>query len=331
VRRFFERLWYERHPAFVFFLPLTGLFCAMVALRRWLYRRGLFKVHKLALPVLVIGNIHVGGVGKTPLVIAVVEALRARGRRPGVISRGYGGEAGNRVHAVSPSSDPAVVGDEPLLIAQRTGVPIRVARNRVEAAQALINETDCDCIIADDGLQHYALGRSLEWVVMDAARGLGNGYCLPAGPLRESRQRLQSVDAVIWNGQASTSESADAAAFVLEPDRLWLWDDPSQTRPLSDFAGMPCHAVAGIGHPQRFFQLLRKAGIEVFEHPFADHHAFRPSDFQGMRGSILLTEKDAVKLPPNWIPQPDQSIWVVPVQAQANAALQGLLDHLFKR
>jgi tetraacyldisaccharide 4'-kinase len=329
VRRFFERLWYERHPAYVFLLPLTGLFCALVAIRRWLYRNGIFKIQTIAVPILVIGNIHVGGVGKTPLVIAVVEALRARGRRPGVISRGYGGEVGNRVHAVSPSSDPAIVGDESLLVAQRTGVPIRVARSRVEAAKALVKETDCDCIVADDGLQHYALGRSLEWVVMDAARGLGNGHCLPAGPLRESVKRLQSVDAVIWNGALENSDLKDPPAFALEPERAWLWDDPSQTRPLSDFAGMAVHAVAGIGHPQRFFHMLRTENMKVLEHPFADHHAFRPSDFREMRGSILLTEKDAVKLPPNWIPRPDQPIWVVPVQAKANASLQALLLKLF--
>lgn len=326
MQHFFERLWYQRHPASVFFLPLTLLFCAVVALRRALYQRGILSVHQVGLPVLVIGNLHVGGVGKTPLVIAVVEALRARGRKPGVVSRGYGGEAGHAVHGVTPTSDPAIVGDEPVLLAQRTGVPIRVARDRVAAAKALVAETDCDCILSDDGLQHYALGRDVEWVVMDASRGWGNGFCLPAGPLREPMKRLESVAAVIRNG---SSEDSTQPAFTLEPERAWLWDDPSQTRPLSDFAGMPVHAVAGIGNPQRFFGMLRAAQIEVIEHPFADHHAFRPSDFQGMRGSILLTEKDAVKLPPNWIPQLDQPLWVVPVQTKPNPALQGLLDRLF--
>lgn len=327
MRALLDRIWYGRHPAFVFLLPFTALFCLLVAVRRWLYQRGALHSVRLPVPVLIVGNIHVGGVGKTPLVIAVIDALRARGWKPGIVSRGYGGEAGQEVHAVGPASQPAIVGDEPVLLAQRTGVPIRVARSRVAAAQALLAETDCDCIVADDGLQHYALGRSTEWVVMDARRGLGNGYCLPAGPLREPAQRLQEVAAVIWNGAPA---DANAAAFSLQPERVWLWDDPSQTRALADFSGMPAHAVAGIGHPQRFFATLREAGIEVRAHPFADHHAFRPSDFKDMRGTILLTEKDAVKLPPNWIPQADQVLWVVPVTAVPNAQLAHLLATLWQ-
>jgi tetraacyldisaccharide 4'-kinase len=300
LRERLEAAWYRPRlsPLTAPLVPLAWLFACVVALRRWLYRRGLLRSTRIGVPVVVIGNVAVGGTGKTPLVIALAQALAARGRRPGIVSRGYGASAA-APREVAPADAPAEVGDEPLLLAA-AGVPVVVARDRVAAARELLAaHPSCDVILADDGLQHYALGRDVEIVVVDGARGFGNGRLLPAGPLREPRSRADEADATVALVAAPGARAQAGGRHTTMthvPVGLRSLADPS--RPV-DPAAWPrgtVHAVAGIGHPQRFFDLLERMGIAAVPHAFADHHAFVPGDldFPGA-SAILMTAKDAVK------------------------------------
>jgi tetraacyldisaccharide 4'-kinase len=249
--------------------------------------------------IVVVGNITVGGSGKTPLVIRLCRILRDAGLRPGVISRGYGGRR-RGLRLVSPTSDPGQVGDEPLLIAQRAGVPVIVSPDRCAAARALLHR-GIQVVLSDDGLQHYRLPRKLEICVIDGSRGLGNGRLLPAGPLREPAGRLERVDHIVINGEANplaaSLETEHEVTHMALVGGLLRPLDGDQNWRLSEFGGCRVNAVAGIGNPGRFFELLRHARIKVVEHAFPDHHAFRRSDFQDMSPDlpILMTEKDAVK------------------------------------
>lgn len=277
-------------------------------------------------PVLVVGNLTVGGTGKTPLTIALIERALAMGLRPGVVSRGYGGRPGVQPLRVTADTDATQSGDEPLLIARRTGVPVMVFPRRAEAAQALHATGEVDLIIADDGLQHYALGRDAEICVVDGARGLGNGQLLPAGPLREPASRLARCDLVVVNGEGE----APAHPAVL---RMRLRITEAQplaggaARPLADFRDRPVHAVAGIGHPERFFTALRAAGLEVIAHPFPDHHALTAADIDFGDGlPVLMTEKDAVKLPAAL-----EGAWQVPAAAEFKGRSEACLDALLNR
>jgi tetraacyldisaccharide 4'-kinase len=291
MKAWLQRRWYSQQPPPLLLQPLAALYGAIAQSRR----------HKLeatraplAVPVIIVGNISIGGTGKTPLVIWLVERLREWGFRPGVISRGYGGRAGHYPLRVSADTDAALCGDEPLLIALRTGVPLAVDPDRVAAAQLLIAGGEVDVLIADDGLQHYRLSRQLEFCVVDGARGLGNGALLPAGPLREAPSRLRDVDLVIVNG-AGFDAGANSVRFDLQADRLRNLLDGSQ-RALADFAGQAVHAVAGIGNPERFFVSLEAAGLRVQRHVFDDHHRYRREELEfGDELPLLMTEKDAVK------------------------------------
>lgn len=247
-------------------------------------------------PIIVVGNITVGGAGKTPLVIRICRLLRTAGLQPGVISRGYG-RSGKDLRLVSPASDPGLVGDEPLLIAQQAGVPVIVAGDRCEAARMLIRK-GVDVVVSDDGLQHYRLPRTIEICVVDGDRGFGNGLLLPAGPLREPIDRLGTVDYIVLNGRSdAVSPEYNPATMTLTPGLLRGLDSGQSWR-LSQFAGCKVNAVAGIGNPGRFFGLLRNARITVEEYPFPDHHRYEPADFKAMDPSlpVLMTEKDAVKV-----------------------------------
>jgi tetraacyldisaccharide 4'-kinase len=287
-----DHYWYSKNPVAFLLLPFAALFAALAALRRAAYRVGLLRQERLAVPVVVVGNITVGGSGKTPLVIWLVECLRAAGFNPGVVSRGYGGDAARWPQWVTPDSDPRAVGDEPVLIARRTGCPVAVAPSRVEAAKFLLQRAVCDVVICDDGLQHYALARDIEIAVVDGARRFGNGWLLPAGPLREAPARLRTVDFIVANG-GSYQGAFDMALRVSAVRRI---ADPDVRRELDDFRGQPVHAVAGIGNPGRFFAQLRAAGVRTVEHPFPDHHVFRADDLEfGDAYPVLMTEKDAVK------------------------------------
>jgi len=320
----FDRIWYS--PAAPAALrPLASLYgkvAADVAQRR---KAGAVQ---LPVPVIVVGNITVGGTGKTPFVLWLVERLLAQGWRPGVISRGYGGCSPEYPLRVSATTDPAWSGDEPALIARRIGVPVAVAPDRVAAARLLIDRGEVDILVTDDGLQHYRLGRDLEICVVDGSRGLGNGALLPAGPLREPPARLREVDLVVVNGGGWRPEGVPALDMRLRigEARPLGGGDP---RPLSSFAGARVNAVAGIGNPERFFVSLRAAGIEVVPHPFPDHHRFTDIDLAfDDRLPLLMTEKDAVKCA--GLAQPHH--WYVPAQAQiaaeGAALVQQLLDQL---
>lgn len=287
-----ERYWYSNNLLSVLLAPLGRLYCAVTGVRRWAYGAGLLPITELDVPVVVVGNVTVGGTGKTPLVIWLVEVLRASGLRPAIVSRGYGGSARQWPQWVAADSDPSQVGDEPVLLAQRCACPVCVAPDRVAAAQALVQAGVCDVIVADDGLQHFALGRDLEIAVVDGSRRFGNGRCLPAGPLRESADRLQDVDFVVANGTAARFEYG----MHLQGDRAAALSRAGRSVSLSEFAGGPVHAVAGIGDPRRFFTHLRRFGLRLIEHPFPDHHRFRAEDLEfGDQLPVLMTEKDGVK------------------------------------
>ncbi len=316
-----QRRWYEDGASPWWTVPLSALYGSMLRLRRALYRRGWLRVKRLPLPVIVVGNIVAGGAGKTPLTIALAEALRARGFKPGVVSRGYGGTAQCPM-LLDAQPDPSTVGDEPALIRMRTRVPVAIGADR-PAAAALLTGQGVDVIIADDGLQHYALARDIEVCVVDGARGLGNGRLLPAGPLREPPERLDEVDFVVMNTGNATStrlpgDSSDrqrmtsAIPMRLHGDVARNLHD-SSLRPLTDFSGSRAHAVAGIGHPPRFFDGLRAFDIEVVEHAFSDHHRYAAGDLDFGDGlPVLMTEKDAVKC--RAFAQPDW--WSVPVTGE---------------
>jgi tetraacyldisaccharide 4'-kinase len=315
-------LWYSRSPLVLLLLPLSALYRLLVGLRRLAYGAGLLPSHRLSVPVIVVGNITVGGTGKTPLVIWLVEHLRARGYRPGLVSRGYGGRARNWPQQVRPDSDPGVVGDEAVLLARHCTCPMAVGPDRVAAARALEEHHGVDIIVSDDGLQHYALQRDIEIAVIDGVRRFGNGHCLPAGPLREPVSRLRSVDLVVANGIGGRLEYG----MRLLPGDAWRLDDPAQRRELRTFANTRVHAVAGIGHPERFFTTLAGIGIQGIPHAFPDHHAFQAKDLAFARDGlpVLMTEKDAVKCQA----LPGLQAWVVPVRAELDERFARQLDRL---
>lgn len=285
-----DRIWYGRSAWIWPLLPIGWLYCAVVGARRLAYRTGIRRTHRLDVPVIVVGNLTVGGTGKTPLVTWLVDCLRRHGYRPGLVARGYGGRAQHWPQQVRPDSDPAAVGDEPVLLAQATGCPMAVAPDRVAAARALLAHSDCDVIVSDDGLQHHALGRDVEIVVIDGVRRFGNGRCLPAGPLREPARCLATADLVVSNGGPARENEFAMHVQATEARNLVT----GERRPLAAFRGMTLHAVAGIGRPERFFGSLRDQGLEFEAHAFPDHHAFREDEL-ALPGTVLMTEKDAVK------------------------------------
>lgn len=299
--------------------PLSALYGCLSGRAK---QQALRRQQRIPVPVIVAGNVFVGGTGKTPLVIAIVQHLQAQGLRPGVISRGYGASA-ETVCAVTQSTPVTQSGDEPWLIHWHTGAPVFVGRRRTDAALALLAaHPETDVLIADDGLQHYQLGRDIELVLFDQ-RGCGNGLLLPAGPLREAASRPRdftilnaphNIDVQQVPGLAAES---GVVRMVLQPGACWQLADPAQRRPLSAFAGQQVTAAAGIGHPERFFQTLRSAGIQPQTMPLPDHYQFSATDFQSCDSqTILITEKDAVKCLQIPALKNDRRIWVLPVEAQ---------------
>ena len=319
-----HRTWYDGGWGYQLMLPLAGLYWLLLGLRRLLYRSGVLGSYRAAVPVIIVGNITAGGTGKTPVTIWLASELRARGFAPGIVSRGYGGSGASTSMRVDAASDASVVGDEPVLIARRTGCPVVVDANRARAAAMLV-EDGVDVIIADDGLQHYRLDRSYEICVIDGARGLGNRLLLPAGPLRETVARLAEVDQVLVNGslkeraESQTAVEQNAIEFRLaaaEVQRL----NGSLTRPIERFDGSTVHGVAAIGNPGRFFDQLRAHGMQVIEHAFPDHAELRGADLEfGDKFDVLMTEKDAVKLGRH----ADDKFWAVPVELVMEPALSG--------
>ena len=308
--------WQQRSGLALLLLPVSLVFAALSGLRRALYRIGVLSAVRLPVPVVVVGNIAVGGSGKTPVVEWLVRELVAAGWRPGIVSRGYGGSNEGIGH-VSADSDPAVFGDEPVLLARLTGCPVAVGRDRPAAAQALIDaHPDCNLIIPDDGMQHYRLARDVEIAVVDVAT-MGNRLLLPAGPLREPLRRLAEVDVLISHGALSDAVRAGAgvvpvSSMALQGDEFRSLKQPALRCKAADFAGRRVHAIAGIGRPERFFAQLQGMGLEVVPHPFPDHHAFTAADLDFAPGEAkLMTSKDAVKCATF---APDDT-WEFPVQA----------------
>jgi tetraacyldisaccharide 4'-kinase len=287
--------WYRGSPWLGALKPLAALFRWQAERRRKAYQRGQKEAWIAPVPVIVVGNITVGGVGKTPLVSAIVRWAAEAGFKPGIVSRGYGGKAPYYPFAVTPNSDASQVGDEPLMLARRCGCPVVVDADRVAAVKFLLTENDCDLVISDDGMQHYALGRDMEIAVVDGQRGLGNRQFLPAGPLREPVERLESVDWVVVNG-GDFSVDNRMQRMELQPARLVKLTTGENRAVDALKVNGPVHALAGIGNPQRFFDTLRKLGYQLEVHPFDDHHAFKKEDMPADDGKvIIMTEKDAVK------------------------------------
>ncbi len=322
--KWLHRIWYEGGSLYWLLLPLSGVYWLLISLRRALYRLGVLRRFRADVPVIVVGNITAGGTGKTPVTIWLARELRERGFVPGVVSRGYGGSRSGTSMRVDAASDPAVVGDEPVLIARRTGCPVVVDTNRARAAGMLVAE-GVNVVIADDGLQHYRLERTYEICVIDGARGLGNRRLLPAGPLRETIDRLCEVDQVLINGSlkgdrgALTTVEQNAIEFQLaatEVSRL----NGSLTRPIERFADTTVHAVAAIGNPRRFFDMLRAHGMQVIEHAFRDHARLGRRELEyGDDFEVLMTEKDAVKIDA----ATSDKYWTVPVELVIEPVVAG--------
>ena len=318
-----ERHWYRITPLHLLLLPVSYVFRLLVALRRALYRSGILSIEKLPVPVIVVGNITVGGSGKTPLTLWLTQQLIEEGWHPGIISRGFGGAETIAPQAALPSSSPDAVGDEAVLMAQRNLCPVWVGRDRPATARALLNaHPECDILLSDDGLQHYRLQRDAEIVVVDGIRRFGNGYQLPAGPLREAPTRLKEVDAVVINGGMSTRDEYRMQLYGTVFHNLL---NPGTIMRASDFQGQRLHGIAGIGHPQRFFLHLNNLGLEVQMHPFPDHHRYNLADLDyADADAILMTEKDAVKC----ASFATEKCWVLRVEAQLDPALT---HHILER
>jgi tetraacyldisaccharide 4'-kinase len=323
VQSWLNRIWYERATPPWWMLPLALSYGGIAGARRYLYTKRLRNAIRLSCPVVVIGNVSVGGTGKTPLVCWLAARLAERGMKPGLVTRGHGGSSGS-ARLVHGSDDPALVGDEPLLLARHTGAPVAVGRRRPAAAQLLV-ESGCDVIVSDDGLQHYALARDCEIVVVDGDRRFGNGWLLPAGPLRESPARLTAADAIVVNGGRALVEGAFSMRLEAKSVVAVIG---GASKPLSAFAGGCVHAIAGIGNPDRFFNMLRAHGIEVIGHPLDDHARLRAQDiaFADDR-PVLMTEKDAVKC----ASIADQRHWYVPVDASFSAGESRMLLDIVTR
>ena len=317
--------WYGAQRGLFYYLslPISWLFCVVVWLRCRLYQTGLLRSVKLAAPVIVVGNITAGGTGKTPLIIWMANFLKQQGYQPGIVSRGYGGNAKTWPQQVRADSDYVAVGDEAVMIAARTECPMAVGPKRAAVAQLLLQHNDVDVILSDDGLQHYAMHRDIEVAVIDGQRRFGNGQCLPAGPLRERPARLETVDMIVVNGEGERHEHPMSVSNQFAVNML-----KGDTRALEEFTKGRVHAVAGVGNPERFFTGLIAAGLDIETHEFPDHYQYQRDDVVFDDGlPVLMTEKDAVKCVRFSTPD----FWCVPVHVElGNAFGQRLLMLLDK-
>lgn len=304
MRDWLINTWYEPGKTCKLLLPFSGLFFLLSQCRRWFLCR--FKQKKFPIPILVVGNLSVGGVGKTPLVIALAKQIQDKGFKVGIVSRGYKAKIKNFPYSVRAQDLAIDVGDEPLLIHKRTNCPVIISPKRSEAVEFLINKHQCQVIISDDGLQHYAMGRAIEIVVIDGQRQFGNGYCLPAGPLREPVSRLKEVDFIVINqgdraGSYAMNLIAQSPINLAQENIQWQADNKD-----------PIAAMAGIGNPKRFFDSLRNIGLNINEYFFPDHHLFTADELQFKEKIVLMTEKDAMKCKEfaqnNWFYMPIDAI-----------------------
>ena len=324
-----EKHWYRTSFTWLTFLllPFSWLFRLIVAIRFFLYRTHFLKKTNFTVPVIVVGNITVGGTGKTPFVIWLAKCLQKKGYRPGIVSRGVGGEKISQPYWIDAMANPQYVGDEAVLLAKRTQCPMVVCVDRVAAVNELLKKTNCNMVISDDGLQHYHLGRSMEIIVVDGIRELGNGQLIPAGPLREPVKRLREADLIIINGKSKLHHPIFKSGIVekklehmnLEGDILFSLIRPDQTLSLDIFSHKKIHAIAGIGHPERFFSLLRDYGIHLIEHVFPDHYLYQRDDIYFADDlPVIMTEKDAVKC----MEFADPRHWYLPVDAKMSSNLE---------
>jgi tetraacyldisaccharide 4'-kinase len=314
--------WYQGAWWLYLLRPLECLFRSVVALRKGLYRSGIVKQFTPCKPVVVVGNITVGGTGKTPIVLALIEYLQSQGMRPGLVSRGYGASRSDFPHSVSEHSQAEDCGDEALLIYQRTGCPCVVSPRRVDAARRLLTDFDVDVILSDDGLQHYALGRHMEIAVLDEKRQIGNGFCLPAGPLREPVSRLNTVDHILYRG----SDKLDNGVQYIATTLIHLVTG-QEVAVAPDVLGREVYVVSGIGQPEQFHQTLTASGFHTDVRTFADHHAYNRRDFLGLEDKpIIMTEKDAVKCRG----LVGDNAWYLKIEARIPSALLGAVLALAK-
>ena len=323
---FLEQAWYRRYSWVLLLLPLSWLFRVVAAARRY-YHQKVSPRPSFNVPVIVVGNITVGGTGKTPLLLALMAHFKEQGYRPGVISRGYGSnKASEYPILVTTESSAAEVGDEPLLLA--SAYPVVVDPNRYRAAQWLLDQTDCDLILSDDGLQHYRLPRDIEIAVVDGKRGVGNGQCLPAGPLREPVSRLQEVDFILINGHSSHESPEGSFSFRVEPTQFRHLVSGEQCSPEQWNSGNKVHAVAGIGNPQRFSTTLEQLGFDVQLHVYPDHHDFRGGELQFDDNlPVIITAKDAVKCNGFNDDSNCDGVWILDVAAKPDSEFLDKLTH----
>lgn len=319
-----ERHWQRITPLSLVLYPLSLVFRAVVATRRAAYMRGVLPARQLPVPVIVVGNVNVGGTGKTPLVLWLAQFLKRHGYSPGIVSRGYRTHA-RHARQVAADSDPVRNGDEPVLLAQRSEVPVWVGDDRLAAVRGLLNaHHGCNVIISDDGMQHYPLRRTIEIAVVDGDRRFGNGLLLPAGPLREPPSRLQSVDAVVIQGSAFPEAPPNAFTMRLEGRQFRNLLNPTHIADAEHFRRKRVLAIAGIGNPPRFFSHLRALGLTFEARSFPDHHAYTPADLQvANTDAIVMTEKDAVKC----ARFASETFWALPVDAVPDPRLGELVLH----
>lgn len=314
--------WYKRNLISYALWPLSLLWQWMMQLRSCLYHYGLLKITSFDVPIIVIGNLSVGGNGKTPLLIALTELLLDLGFKPGIVSRGYGGSLKTGTLLVRSDSDAALVGDEPLLLARRLPCPVVIGAKRVDAVKTLLAHHDCNVILSDDGLQHLAMGRTMEIIVVDGTRQFGNGFCLPAGPLRESIKRLNTTSWVIYQSTDAQYEQR----FFLQPHCFHSVTQPEVTRPLTAFADQRVAMITAIGYPQRFVKTLEDLHIQCEAHFFRDHHRYTwPELLPYQHKTLLMTEKDAVKC----AGFPLQDAWYLEVKAVLGEVLESRLRTVF--
>lgn len=308
------QFWYKKNWRSFLLLPFSWVYCLIVGIRRFYYQK-IFKPKHFSVPIIVVGNVTVGGTGKTPVVIALAEMLKRHGFKPGIVSRGYAGNA-TEPQLVTLSSSSREVGDEALVIVRRTNCPMVVGKKRVRAVAKLLAESDCNIVISDDGLQHYALARDLEIVVLDSQRGLGNGWCLPAGPMRESAAFLQAIYFKENNFCMFFAGKGYSMNFVVG-DFVNV-NLPQITKIASDFSDQPIHAVAGIGNPEKFFTTLQTLGLKFIKHPFPDHYVYHAKDLPFGNETVLMTEKDAVKCEQF----ATDNFWFLPIRAVFNSEFE---------
>lgn len=297
--------------------PLSWLYRAVVAIRKKLYQWGLLKQHAFSVPVIVVGNVTVGGTGKSPTVAWCVDQCRQLGLKPGIVSRGYGGCLSKRGAVVQATHRAEEVGDEPLMLFCQTHAPVVIGANRVTAVQRLI-DMGCDVVISDDGLQHYAMRRDLELIMLDGQRGLGNGLCLPAGPLRETMPTPSGTCWLVTTTTCNHQAGTDDLSITIQPVDCYRLNQPDQRLELSVLSGKTLHAVSGIGNPKRFMHTLQALKVNVIAHVYPDHHVFRESDLRfADEHAVIITEKDAVKCRVF----ANDNVWVLTIKAQPSEAL----------